>query len=258
MPNRSLSNADFANTEETGTKLPTLVRNSMRTTCALLVVAFVMSGAAQADSRNLAPGFSKLAKGAKILVMPPDVELFSISAGGVSEPKADWTEAAHLHVHKSLTGKSASLGLKTQELPENDADELAEINALHGAVARSIALHHMVGGNLSLPTKDNKLDWSLGDAVLPIRAKSDADYALFIWMRDSYATSERKVAMFAMALLGVGIVGGMQTGYASLVDLRTGRVMWFNRILRGNGDLREAEAADETVTTLLAQFPETQ
>ncbi|MDO8931169.1 MAG: hypothetical protein Q7U97_02135, partial [Rhodocyclaceae bacterium] len=95
MPNRSLSNADFANTEETGTKLPTLVRNSMRTTCALLVVAFVMSGAAQADSRNLAPGFSKLAKGAKILVMPPDVELFSISAGGVSEPKADWTEAAH-------------------------------------------------------------------------------------------------------------------------------------------------------------------
>ena len=33
-----------------------------------------------------------------------------------------------------------------------------------------------------------------------------------------------------MALLGVGLAGGSQTGYASLVDLRTGRVVWFNNL----------------------------
>jgi len=75
-------------------------------------------------------------------------------------------------------------------------------------------------------------------------------------MRDSYASSERKVAMFAFALLGVGLGGGMQTGYASLVDLKTGQVMWFNKLLRASGDLREAEAAAETVKALLDQFPE--
>lgn len=241
---------------ERGPQLSVLVHPAWRAACAFLVLALAAVAPAQAQSRNLAPGFTSLAKGAKILVMPPDVELFSISAGGVPEPKADWTEAAHAHVHKALSGKSASLGLKTQELAENDADELAEVNALHAAVARSIALHHMGGGALALPTKDNKLDWSLGDAVAPIRARSGADYALFIWMRDSYASAERKVAMVAMAFLGVGIVGGMQTGYASLVDLRSGRVMWFNRLMRGSGDLREADAADETVKTLLAQFPE--
>jgi hypothetical protein len=47
----------------------------------------------------------------------------------------------------------------------------------------------------------------------------------------------------------------MQTGYASLVDLRSGQVMWFNRLLRGNGDLRELEPAMETLNALLTDFP---
>lgn len=236
--------------------MPLHVQRVLRFGCSLLVLAFVWSGTATADSRNLAPGFSALPKGAKLLIMPPDVELFSISGGGVPEPKADWTDAAYRHVHKALGEKSSGLGLEKRELAEKDVDELAEISTLHAAVARSIALHHMTGGNFALPTKGDKLDWSLGDAVQPIRAKSDADYALFIWMRDSYASSERKFAIIALALLGVGVPGGMQVGYASLVDLRTGRVVWFNRLLRGTGDLREAEAANETVQTLLAQFPE--
>ena len=220
--------------------------------------ALLPATSSAADSRNLAPGFSMLANGVSLLVMQPDIELFSISGGGVVEPKADWTEQAHRHIHTALSRKTATLGLQTRSLSEEDSDAFAEISALHAAVARSINLHHMVGGSFALPTKNGKLDWSLGDAVRPIREKSGADYALFIWLRDSYASAERKVAMIALALLGVGVPGGLQTGYASLVDLRTGQVMWFNRLLRGSGDLREAEAAEETVSTLLAQFPGTQ
>ena len=39
------------------------------------------------------------------------------------------------------------------------------------------------GGLLALATKGEKLDWSLGDAVQPLREKTGADYALFTWMR---------------------------------------------------------------------------
>lgn len=211
---------------------------------------------ALADSRNLAPGFSKIPDGATLLLMPPDVELFSISAGGVPEPKADWTEAANGFIQKALDQKSAGMGLKVKGLSDAEADDLAEINSLHAAVARSIALHHIQGGNLALPTKNSQLDWSLGNAVKPLRDRSGADYALFIWVRDSYATAERKAAMFALALLGVGVAGGIQTGYASLVDLHSGKVMWFNRLLRGTGDLRDAVSAGETMKELLAQFPD--
>lgn len=234
---------------------PTIAAQPLRLLLILTALAFAGPLTA-AESRNLAPGFTALPKGASLLVMQPDIELFSISAGGVTEPKADWTEQAGTHIQDALRKKSAALGLKTLSLSDAESDELAEVNSLHGAVARSIALHHMVGGNFALPTKDNKLDWSLGDAVRPIREKSGADYALFIWMRDSYASAERKVTMVALALLGVGVQGGLQTGYASLVDLRTGQVMWFNRLLRGTGDLREPEAAVETVATLLDRFPD--
>lgn len=156
-----------------------------RFACAVLASYFLTLGVSQAESRNLAPGFAGLPKGAAITVMQPDIELFSISAGGVQEPKADWTEAALKHVQDALSRKAATLGVTVRELSENDADELEETNALHAAVARSISIHHTMGGNFALPTKDGKLDWSLGDAVLPLREKSGSDYALFIWMRDS-------------------------------------------------------------------------
>ena len=65
----------------------------------------------------------------------------------------------------------------------------------------------------------------------PLQEKTGARYAVFIYVRDSYASAERKAAMVAMAMLGVGLTGGAQIGYASLVDLETGRVLWFNRLL---------------------------
>lgn len=224
----------------------------------IYLLAFVLSFASlasHAQSKNQAPGFSNLGKGSSMLIMTPDVELYSISAGGVIEPKADWTEAAQRYLQEALKKKMSELSLKTQFLAEADSDTFADISSLHAAVAQSISLHHMTGGHLKLPTKNDQLDWSLGDAVVPIREKLGADYALFVWVRDSYASNERKAAMIALSLLGVGIGGGMQIGYASLVDLRTGQVLWFNRLLRGNGDLREHDPAVETLNTLLTEFP---
>ncbi len=210
---------------------------------------------AHAQERNLAPGFSALPKNTKVVVMPTDIELFSISGGGVVEPKADWTEAASRHFKAALAEKKQKMGVSITELSEKDADELAEVNTLHAAVARSIATHHFGPGMLNLPTKDGKLDWSMGDAVKGIREKTGADYALFSWIRDSYASAERVATMIVLAMLGVGIGGGLQIGYASLVDLNTGQVVWFNRLLRVSGDLREAKPAAETLESLLEKFP---
>jgi hypothetical protein len=44
-------------------------------------------------------------------------------------------------------------------------------------------------------------------------------------------------------------------GYASLVDLRDGRIVWYNDVRRASGDLREAQPALETVEALLKNFP---
>ena len=85
-----------------------------RVFAAALAVAF--SGPVLAQSKNLAPGFTSLPKGAKVVLMPTDIELFSISAGGVLEPKADWTEAASKYFKSAMIEKQKKLGLSMIEL----------------------------------------------------------------------------------------------------------------------------------------------
>ena len=232
-------------------------RQARRYVVASLVAALALLGEqlAYAQSKNLAPGFQNLQQTARIVLMPTDIELFSISGGGVLEPKADWTEAAARHFKSALIAKKKKLGTTSVELNERDADEFAEVNTLHAAIARAISLHHFGPGYFALPTKEGKLDWSLGDAVRPIKEKTGADYALFSWVRDSYVSGERVAAMIVLGLLGVAVPGGTQVGYASLVELDTGRVVWFNRLQRGRGDLREAASAAETLDALLEDFP---
>jgi hypothetical protein len=182
------------------------------------------------------------------------MELFSISAGGVEEPRADWTEAAQQHFKAALATR-ADLGANRIELTDAQLDEFAEVLALHRAVAESIWVHH-VGSSLKLPTKEERLDWSLGAAaVQSLREKTGADYALFFWVRDSYASGERMAAIIGMLLLGSIMTGGSQNAYASLVDLHTGRVVWFNDVQRMWGDLRQAQPAAETVESLMKGFP---
>ncbi|MDN3546587.1 MAG: hypothetical protein ACK4S6_20375 [Roseateles asaccharophilus] len=232
------------------------VKNTLAALAAALCLAIAPAQAQ--DSRLLAPGFSQLAKSAEVVVMPVDVELFSMSAGGVNEPRADWTASAHGHMKQALQDKARKLGIKFKQMDEQSADAFAEQVSLHAAVARSIALHHSVGGAWALPTKDGKLDWSFGDAMQALKQQSGSQYGLFVWVRDSYASAERKMAMVGMAILGIGLTGGSQVGYASLVDLGSGQVVWFNRLARASGDLRDAVSAAESIEALMTGFPKQQ
>lgn len=233
--------------------MPAYLSRALRPAALALLLAAGAAAAHQAPSRHLAPGFSTRPAASKLVVIPADMELFSISAGGVVEPRQDWTAAAQKHFAQALAGQEQRLGANTIALAPAQLDEFAEIAALHRAVADAISLHHR--GGLQLPTKRERLDWSLGEAVRPLQQRTGADYALFTWMRDSYASSERKLTLLALTLVGGIPLGGEQTGHASLVDLRTGRVVWFNEISRFWGDLREAGPATETVEALLKDFP---
>lgn len=221
---------------------------------AVLLAGLAPLAAAQA-SKQLAPGFVGLPADGKLVLAPLDVELFSMSAGGVLEPRADWTAAAEQHMKDSVSAMISGLGITTVELDETSADEFAEQLHLHSAVAGSIALHHGVAGVWGLPTKNGQLDWSFGEVLQPLRERTGARYALFTFVRDSYASAERKATMVVMAILGVGVTGGTQVGYASLVDLESGRVLWFNQMGRGTGDLRDAASAQESMGALMKGFP---
>jgi hypothetical protein len=194
--------------------------------------------------------------------MPMDIELSLLTAGGVLEPNAEWTVTAKQCIEESLSNKFTAnriqllTGEDIKNLPLNTVEEelSTQLIKLHEAVGKSILVHNYVP-QFNLPNKDGKFDWSLGPDAKFLHDKYGTDYALFVYLRDSYASTGRIVFIIAASALGVGVSGGSQIGFASLVDLHTGDIIWFNRLARTVGDLRNNEEAEESVKVLLTDFP---
>ncbi|WP_052713327.1 hypothetical protein [Pseudoalteromonas rubra] len=192
----------------------------------------------------------------KILLMPLDVELSELSALGFLETKADWTENAKEHMTNSIADIMASKNANSSKYETTNTDPNAtsyQLAKLHEAVGYSVLVHHL--GHQPLPTKKQEFDWSLGKDAQALAKETGADYALFVFVRDSYASAGRKAMQFLAAFAGVGVAGGTQVGFASLVDLNSGDIVWFNRLVSTTGDLRTPKAAQKSVTNLLDSFP---
>jgi hypothetical protein len=230
----------------------------------LLVVAalgaLTLAGCATQSHQQITQLTRIEAKQPRILLMPLNVELSEMSAAGMLEPKADWTTAANKHIVAALRSEKSKRNIQMLEFDEDRApadrrDDLLQLTKLHGAVGQSIMVHQYLEA-MALPTKQGKFEWSLGPSTRALKDVYGADYALFVYVRDSYASAGRAAVIVLGAILGVGIPGGAQVGFASLVDLETGNVVWFNRLARPSGDLRTETAAQETVQTLIAGLPQ--
>jgi hypothetical protein len=223
----------------------------------LLVIAAVALAGCQTAPNSQIAELKRPTGQARIVLMPLDVELSELTAGGLKEPKADWTSQAKQYLTQALRAEKEARALQFVEFDEDKIaserrEDVNQFSKLHGAVGVTILLHQY---GVKLPTKEGKFDWTLGDSVRALRAEYDGDYAMFVFVRDSYASAGRAAVMVAGAILGIGVQGGTQVGFVSLVDLQTGNIVWFNRLLRNSGDLRTADAARETAKTLLADLP---
>jgi hypothetical protein len=229
--------------------------------CAGLVVP-----AAAQERSAVKRGFELAAQSNKrILVFRPAVRVGAQSTGGLFEPNAEWTEQAKANIQSSLEKLQAKLGNAVIVAPEaygEDAQAVQEHMALFAAVSQAVIEYQFFTGN-RLPTKkrDNKadiFDWSLGEGVARLPGAKDADYALFIYNKDAYGSTGRKVLQLVAALGGVGVTSGEHVGYAGLVDLRTGDLLWLNADAAMGGDVREKDGSEKRVAQLLEDFPGSQ
>ena len=196
--------------------------------------------------------------GQRIVVIAPDVELSEFTAGGLKVPNAEWTATAQglikTELHRVLANSNANvLYASDLNVPGTESETETQLVKLHQMVGASIILSRFQ----ALPTKKDVFDWSLGPEAKALRDEYGADYGLFIFVRDSYSSAGRVALNVMMAILGGPIQGGVQSGSASLVDLSTGEIVWFNTLGRGAGDLRQPAPAAETVDLLLANVPAT-
>ena len=201
--------------------------------------------------------------GKKILVFRPTVAVGSQSAGGTVTPNADWTERARSNIDAALRERQAGLGNSVIAAPDVVGDQarvVEEYSTLFAAMSDAVIKYQFFKGN-RLPTKkrDNKdgvFDWSLGEGVRSLPGAQDADYALFIWNKDAYGSTSRKVLQIFAALgPGIAVKSGDHRGYAGLVDLKTGDLLWLNADGAMGGDVRDADGARKRVGQLLEEFP---
>ena len=238
---------------------------------ALVLGAGMLAGCVQtrqfADVQFTPPGGDY-----KLLVLRPDVTVGSLTTGGMVEPRADWTDQARHSIVDALRAQQAARGGNLTILEHRNQlagvteQELADVERLNFAVDQSIVEHKYLGDYL--PTKRGKgLDWTLGADAVRLGHKTGYDYALFLHAEDEVASGGR-IALGVLGLAGCFIgfcapnVGGQQQlDYASLVDLKTGEVVWFNVVSAGSeipgikfGDLRTPQGAAQMVERLLGRM----
>lgn len=229
----------------------------------LLAIALCASAAAQGQSP------AGPSNAGAVVVIGPDVSLYARTVTGL-ELHADWSEAAHDNLRASLQRRFvAATRLYEFAEPASLMDgRTGQVLRLHARVsdAALFAQARRRGGGHRL--------WSVGPGAQTIADACHADLALLIEGDGAYASGARNAVSTAMDLqtmaaaasgnvlaaarLGVRALRGGGAGLrlrASLVDLRSGDIIWIKEIEAGDDDPRTAEGAANLVQALLEYAP---
>lgn len=237
-------------------KRSTSGRPFYRQSAAILFVLF-LSGCATTTNVQQIDVLESVGENPRIVLMPPDIKYYLLTASGVAEAHVEWTTAARENFSVALLEYAESIGSDLAViLPDELNSDETKYEALHSAVGSTLLNHYF--GMMPLPSKNGKFDWSLGPGISSIGETHDADYALFVYYRDYQASGGRVALSILAAVAGGGLSTGSEHGFASLVDLKTGDIVWFNVVRAGAGELRNKDSADRAVAELFKNIPTAQ
>lgn len=203
---------------------------------------------------------AKPAAGTTILLIKPDAELSMLTASGVTEPKVEWSDNAEKYLAEALDKAVKARSYTTHSVPIESYQEprAVQLVKLNTVVTSSIAMQEWP--MMRLPTK-TAFDWTLGEGTQVLIPQvtdgaSSPEYVIFLRATGSYSSGGRAALAVGAALLGAGVPLGGQFVQATLVDLKTGKVVWyeFDKVPTGE-DIRTPEGATATVTRLFKKLP---
>jgi len=238
------------------------------------LVAFGVLSAQVATSPAMAGSITRYGfvlpadKAVKVVVLRPDVRVGTMRTAGLDEPNAEWTATARENIQKSMKDLAGAQGVDMTflgDLEGADGELLDQYRALFIAVSSAASLHGATGNHLPTKLDEKKdaqgrkiwhMDWTLGPDAAKLKQATGGDYALFFFTHDAYSSGGRKAAsLMAAALFGVYVPTGVHEGYAGLVDLSNGNLVWFNTDYAMGGDPREVDGAVKRVGQLMSGFP---
>ncbi|MEQ1537310.1 MAG: hypothetical protein ABL928_00155 [Sphingorhabdus sp.] len=193
----------------------------------------------------------------RVVLFRPDVSVGEQSTGGLDQPNAGWTEQARDQLTAALGKAQAERNIELKLMPEltgENAKLMSDYRKLFKIVADSVIKHRLFALD-PLPTKEEKFDWTLGEGASQLGTLGGGDYGLFFYTLDSYESGSRKMARLLASQMGAERPNETNMGYAGLVDLKTGDLVWINVDVKMAGDVRTLEGASLRITELLDGFP---
>jgi len=222
----------------------------------IMLVAVFMAGCAAAPTDSEYGRFEPLPGNPRIVLMPPDIRYYLMTAGGTPVLHDEWTAAAEQHFSDAMASLATELDLDITVLERSDSSELVlRYEGLHAAVGEAVITHLI--DSLSLPSQSGNSvsNWTLGPGVSDIGSEQQADYGLFVHYRENQPSGGRIAFAILAAAAKISIPTGSEHGFASLIDLRTGDIAWFGILFDDGTELREPEGASHVASQLLNELP---
>ena len=232
----------------------------MRTRLALiLVAASVLATPALAAMSAVNPALTQnpAARPKKVMLLPPQVFVYELSAGGVPTRMADWEATARDNLVAAANRLTHEAGFELLPAPALDpqlGDQLEAHMGLYERVAQSVFVYGR-GDQDAWAHKQNEFDYTLGPGLAFLREQTGADAALIVLGSDYISSGGRRAAFIAGLALGVIMPLGQSFITAGIVDLTTGDVLWMSFDSSATMDSRTRTDVDALMHDLYATWP---
>ena len=225
--------------------------------------SFIVGCVASKTSASI-PNFKQEYEAKKrIVVVPPLVKMYEISTGGLEEEMTQWSTIAKNNLQNSILNTLSQNNFLKYEfvdyssLSEIEKESILSSQNLMYRISPSINSHSLNISQSKFNEKLKNFDYSIGNSLSNI--SQDGDLYLFVNAYDKVQSSGKKAAeavkvIVSALLFGVGTAdfGGITYSSISLVDAKTGKIMWYNYYFsKGQVDLRDKKGTDEVVKVLL-------
>ena len=231
----------------------------------LLVVALVLTGCATVPSSKVHytikqdPDSRPLQQ---VVLLPVDVDVYEMSAGGVREEVPEWSSKAESNIRNALLVSKDAGGkccvtrhVDSSSLTPDEQEILEEHLALFNTVMANV-LWASLPVNTAWHFKTEHFDYTLGDGLSFLKTKYDVDAGLIIVGEDVVSSAGRKTTAFIGAMFGIAIPLGHSILMGGLVDFSTGDLLWVNHeVSAGTTDLRDPDSCLGLARSLMKDYP---
>ncbi len=228
------------------------------------VMAFALAGCSgTAGFRNKEALGEQSLKGATVLIVAPQVQLYEIGVGQQKSRRADLEEPLRKTAVDAITEFAQESGwFKVATMPKlNDSEQYEfdqRMTLLYSNQLEYAAFKTKKGG--ALAEVEDRLNASVGRSPLTAEVikRTGARYALLFAGSDSYTTASAKLVSLASAVVTMGNTPMALTGLGTLtvcvIDLQTGKVIWMADDT-SKRDLTDKDNQKKMLRTLLKRSP---